>query len=93
MATAGTAIQVTTEYCGAAMLDGAQHLQMLPSQPGAVALDEVFAMLSNDIGHLEGGPIHFLCFLRDRRTVSGLETFIVSSGLGTACRCRRERCR
>ena len=66
MATAGTAIQVTTEYCGAAMLDGAQHLQMLPSQPGAVALDEVFAMLSNDIGHLEGGPSHFLCFLRDR---------------------------
>jgi hypothetical protein len=84
---------MTPECRRAAMLDGAQHFQLLPGQSGPVALDEVLAVLSNDIGHLEGGPIHFLCFLRDRRTVSGLETFIVSSGLGTACRCRRERCR
>ena len=66
MATAGAAIQVTTERRSAAAFDGAQHFQMLSRKPGAVALDEVFAVLSNDIGHLEGGPSHFLYFLRDR---------------------------
>ena len=81
MATAGAPVQMATKRCGAATLDGAQHFPLLPRQPGAVALDEALAVLSNDIGHLEGGPIHFLCFLRDRLTVSGLETVIVSSGL------------
>ncbi|SRR6266540_4750485 len=66
MATAGTAIQVPTERRRAAALDGAQHFQLLPRQPGAVALDEVLAVLSDDIGHLEGGPIHFFCNFRDR---------------------------
>ena len=86
MTTTGTTIQMTTECRRAAMLDGAKDFQLLPGQPRLVALDEVLAVLSNDIGHLKGGPSHFFCFLRDRRTVSGLETFIVSSGLGTACR-------
>src|SRR5215813_11710040 len=86
MATAGTAIQVATEGRGAAALDGAQHFELLPRQPGTVVLDEVLAVLLNDIGHLEGGPSHFFCNFRDRCTVSGLETFIVSSGLGMACR-------
>src|SRR3954451_8412362 len=93
MAAPRATVQMAAERCRAAMLDSAQHLQLLPCQPGTVALDEVLTVLSNDIGHLEGGPIHFLCFLRDRRTVSGLETLMVSSGLGTACKCRRERCR
>lgn len=66
MTTAGAAVQMTTERRRAAMLDGAQHFQLLPGQSGPVALDEILAVLSNDIGHLEGGPIHFLCFLRDR---------------------------
>src|SRR5712692_2049871 len=83
MTATGATIQMTTECRRAAMFDGSQHFQLLPGQPGPAALDEVLAVLSNDIGHLEGGPIHFLRFLRDRRTVSGLETFIVSSGLGT----------
>src|SRR4051794_7468718 len=59
-------IQMTAECRGAAAFDGAKHFQLLPGQPGAVALDEVLTMLSNDIGHLEGGPIHFFCSFRDR---------------------------
>ena len=60
MTTTRTAIQMTTERRGAAALDGAQHFQMLSRKPGTVALDEVVAVLSNDVGHLEGGPSHFL---------------------------------
>ena len=59
-------VQVTAERRGAAAFDGAQHFQLLPAQPGPVALAEVLTVLSNDIGHLEGGPIHFFCSFRDR---------------------------
>jgi hypothetical protein len=57
---------MATERRGAATLDSAQHFQLLPRQPGPVALDEVLAVWSDDIGHLEGGPSHFFCNFRDR---------------------------
>src|ERR1035438_7145383 len=43
--------------------------------------------------HLEGGPAHRFISLLERFTSSGLETSIASSGLATACRWRRDRCR
>jgi len=93
MAAANAAVPVTVQSGGAATLDGVQHFLLGPGQPGATAFDEALALGANDIGHLEGGPHHFLCLFRDWWTVSGLDTFIVSRGLATACRCRRERCK
>ena len=66
MPAARATIQMTAECRRAATFDGAQHFELLPAQPGPVALDEVLTVLSNDIGHLEGGPIHFFCSFRDR---------------------------
>src|ERR1035438_1980579 len=58
MAASGTAIQVATECCSAAELDGVQHAQMEPRQPGPVLYDEAVAVLSDDVGHLERWPLH-----------------------------------
>ena len=53
MAALATAIQVAAERCRAAVLDGEQHAEMQPGQPGPVLLDEAVAMRADDIGHLE----------------------------------------
>ena len=93
MAALGTAIQVATEGCRAAILDGVKHAQMEPRQPGSVLCDETAAILSDDIGHLEGWPIHRFCNFRESLALSGRETSIVSRGFATAVKCFRERCR
>ena len=46
----------------------------------------VGAFVLGAIGHLKGGPTHRLISLLERFTWSGLDTSMVSSGLGTACR-------
>src|ERR1035438_9375685 len=66
---------------------------MEPRQPGSVLGDEAVAVLSDDVGHLEGWPVHGFCFFRERLMPSGLDTLIVSSGLATAVRCFWERWR
>src|ERR1700732_4826934 len=93
MAASGTTIQVATERCRAAKLDGIQHAQMEPRQPGLVFFDEAIAVLSDDVGHLERWPVHRFCSFRERLLLSGLETVIVSKGLATAVRCFWERCK
>jgi hypothetical protein len=47
----------------------------------------------NDVGHLKGGPAHRFFFSLERFTPLGPETSMVSSGLGTACKWRRDKCR
>ena len=86
-------IEVTSERGGAAVLQGSEGFELLEIEARSIPVEEALALHAEDIGHLHGGPIHFLCLRRDRRTVSRGETFRVSSGLGKACRCRRERCR
>jgi hypothetical protein len=86
MATAVTAIEMTALRSRATAREGAEHAVVLRRQLGPVCLDKAIAVLSDDVGHLEGWPAHRFCFRRERRTVSGLETGIVSSGLGTAWR-------
>jgi len=73
MATAITTVPVSAQGSGATALDGLQYFQMRPPQPGSVVLDEALALRANDVGHLEGGPAHFLCSFRDRFTWSGLD--------------------
>jgi hypothetical protein len=63
-----TAIQVTTERRRSTVLDGEKDAEVKPRQPGSVLFDKSVAMRANDIGHLEGWPIHFLCNFRERFT-------------------------
>ena len=93
MTAGGTPIEMRAQGRGPAVRDGAKHTQVLRGEPGAMGLDEACPVLANDVGHLKGWPGHRLCSRRDGRAVSGRETGIVSSGLATACKCRRDRCR
>ena len=69
MATSGTLIQMASERCRAAAPDGPQHLELLPAQMGSVTSDEAVARRTDDVGHLQGGPLH-LFFLSLERLVS-----------------------
>ena len=81
-----TAIQMATERCRAAMLDGEEHAELQPCQPGTVPLDKAVAVRVDDIGHLERWLGHFLCSLRDRFTWSRLDSSARSSGVPAAFR-------
>jgi len=91
IATARALITMPTECRRAAASDGAQHFPVGPVDPAEVVLDEAIALGANDIGHLEEGPSHFFLSLRERWTLSRLDTCRVSSGLVIACRCLGER--
>ena len=69
MAASGALIEMTAERCRAAVPDGPQHLELLPAQMGLVTPDEGVARRTDDVGHLQGGPLH-LFFLSLERLVS-----------------------
>ena len=48
---------------------------------------KLLLVLADDIGHLEGWPVHRFCSFRESLTLSGLETSIVSRGFATAVKC------
>ena len=93
MATADALIKMATQCRSAATDDGIEHLAMRPCKVRSVLLPKTVARCANDVGHLEGGPNHR--FLRLPSLLFSTEAVIasVSSGLGTASICRRERCR
>lgn len=93
MTASGTTIQMTSQRGRAAVLDGVEHTQVVPCKPGTVLLDEAVLVLADDIGHLEGWPVHRFCNFRESLALSGRETSIVSRGFATAVKCFRERCR
>src|SRR5271167_1574328 len=93
IATARTLIAMPAESRGTAASDRTQYFPVGPVDPAEIILNEAIALGTNDIGHLEEGSSHFFLSLRERWTPSRLETSRVSSGLGTACRCLRERWR
>jgi len=49
---------------------------VVPRKPGTVLLDEAVLVLADDIGHLEGGPVHRFCNFRESLMLSGLETSV-----------------
>lgn len=91
MAALATAIQMSAERCGAAVLNGEEDTEVEPCQPGPVPVDEAVAVRANDVCHLEGWLVHFLCSFRDRFTWSGLESSMLSSGVPAALMWRSER--
>ena len=85
-----TTIQVSTECCRAAVLDGEEDAEVKPGQPGSVLFDKAVAMRANDVGHLERWRLHFLYSLRERFTLSRFVSSALSIGVPTALRCRSD---
>ena len=77
---------MAAERSGAAVLNGTQNANVLPRQPASALLDEIFACLAQNIGHLERWPVHLFSLFLDRFTWSGLDTSRASKGLATACK-------
>ncbi len=88
-----TPTAMAPEGGGATAGDRAQDGSLLHAQPG-VLRDEGVALRVEDIGHLQRGPGHGgpgFRLVRDRGRAAGVGTWICSSGLGAACRWRRDR--
>src|SRR6476660_8383444 len=62
LAASRTSIEVSTQSCRAAVLDGAKGLQLLIAEAGSVLVEKMAALCAEDVGHLHGGPAH--SFLR-----------------------------
>src|SRR5215472_17417337 len=58
MSTTRALIDVTTEYGGATACDDMQDLNMRPTEPTTVALDESSACGPDQVGYLQGRPSH-----------------------------------
>ena len=63
MTAARTRVEMATQSCCAAVLDGAEHFQLLKAEARPVSVEKAVALCANEIGHLQGGPAHF-CLLR-----------------------------
>jgi len=87
-------INVTAECRCSAAFDGTQYFQLLKAEPTLILLYETIAACANEIGHLDGGPVHSgLCKRRESGTLLNRIVVMRSSGVETACRCFLERWR
>jgi hypothetical protein len=69
-----TLVAMSAQCRGAAACDGLEHFTMAAVNPAPAGLDKAIALCANDVGHLEEGPSHFFCSLRERWTRSRLDT-------------------
>jgi hypothetical protein len=63
MPATGALIEMTAECSGTTPPNGSQHFDVLPSEPVTVSFDESVSRCADQIGQLQGWPIHLL-FLR-----------------------------
>ena len=54
----GALIEMPAQGGSATARDGPQHFEVLPGDPPAAAFDEAASRGANQIGHLEGRPVH-----------------------------------
>jgi hypothetical protein len=76
----GALIEMPAQGGGATARDGPQHFEVLPGDPFTAAFEESASRGANQIGHLEGWPVHlialrYLVFQLERvqRTRGGVE--------------------
>ena len=93
MSAAGASIAMAAERRCAATDDGVHHLAVLPAEMRSMPLEEAAAGSTQNVGHLKGGPAHRFTRLLECFASLDVETVSVSSGLATACKCLRDRCR
>ena len=60
MSAASALIEMSAERGGAAARNGQQHFDMLPGDPLTASFDECVSRSADEIGHLEGWPVHLL---------------------------------
>ena len=85
VAATGAAIAMPAERSGTAPLDGPHDFPLRPGDAGAAAREEASAVGTENIGHLQGGPVH------NAADPAAVSFGNASSGLVGACRCRLER--
>ena len=87
-----TGIEVSTQSRGAALLDGAEGLQLLIVKTRFQSVQKAAALCAEDVGHLHGRPAH-PCSLRLALGLLAFtsESWSLASGLAAACRCSCER--
>ena len=74
MPAAGTAVAMSTQRSGAAARDRQQDLLVLPVDPALTPLEKRLPGKANDIGHLQGRPVHaFLVCSPCVRSVSAVQ--------------------
>jgi hypothetical protein len=93
MSAAGASIAMTTQRSSAATDDSVHRLAVLRREMRSMPIGEAAAGSTEDVGHLKGGPGHPFTRLLECFTSPDVDTVSDSSGLATACRCRRDRCR
>jgi len=94
MAATRTIIDMPAQSCCTAAGDGFQHLQLLVTDGISLTIQESITLRPNDVGHLDGGPVHAgFCNLRDRGNWVVGAIGIVSRRLLTDCRCFSDTCR
>jgi len=87
-------VAMPAEGSGAAALNGPKGFELLKVKARPIPIQEAITMRAQNVGHLEGGPSHSCFFrLKLRLTLSVPARVRPSSGLLTACKCRRDRCR
>ena len=60
MSAAGAFIEMSAERGGATPRNGQQHFDVLPGDPLTASFDECVSRGADQIGHLEGWPVHLL---------------------------------
>ena len=93
MSAAGAPIAMAAERRRAATDDGVHHLAVLGGEMRSMPIQKAAPGSTKDVGHLKGGPAHPFTRLRECFASLDVETVSVSSGLATACKCLRDRCR
>src|SRR5246127_830117 len=85
---------MAAQRCRTATQSGPKSFELLKTKARAIPLQKAIALCTQNVGHLKGGPSHSLFFrLKRRLTLSVPARVRPSSGLLTACKCRRDRCR
>ena len=93
MPAAGASIAMAAQRRRAATDDGVHHLAVLGGKMRSMPIKKAAATSTQNVGHLKGGPGHPFTRLLECFTSPDVDTVSDSSGLATACRCRRDRCR
>src|SRR5260370_18667731 len=60
MSAASALIEMSAEHGSATLRNGQQHFDMLPGDPLTASFDECVSRSADEIGHLEGWPVHLL---------------------------------
>ena len=60
MSAASALIEMTAERGGATPRNGQEHFDVLPADPLTASFDEGVSRNADQIGHLEGWPVHLL---------------------------------